>query len=73
MVTVVENIRQGSDNREDANQMSKIKTLATVLDMRGSNGRTMAMYLSAYKYTIFLDFISYFQNETNKIKETKFL
>lgn len=43
--TVVEKRRQGRDSSMDEPQMTRMNTRATVFDMRGSSGLTMAMYL----------------------------
>lgn len=45
LVTVVEKSRQGIARRTDATQMITIKIRAIVLDIRGSNGLTIAIYL----------------------------
>lgn len=45
METVVEKRRQGRESSMEDPQMVRMKTRATVLDIRGSRGLTMAMYL----------------------------
>lgn len=41
----MEKRRHGRDSSIDDPQMARMKTRATVLDIRGSRGLTMAMYL----------------------------
>lgn len=45
MVTVVEKSKHGMESRTEADQMMTMKTRAIVLDILGSSGRTMAIYL----------------------------